>query len=154
MTCMVHCKLERIQVNIMSWDHISELLKYSIEILAIFGITIEMIPIKFSPLKWLGDKFNGNIKKQLDDIRKEMAEIKREGDMRDIRTLRSRIANFGLLVRKDENLDTLDKAQYIAYFKDRDKWIEYHDIYKDLNGELKLTIEYVDDCFKKATFKD
>lgn len=138
----------------MSFDYISELLKYSIEILAIFGITIEVMPIKFSPLRWLGDKFNGNIKKQLDDMRKEIAEIKKEGDMRDIRTLRSRIANFGLLVRKDENLDTLDKAQYIAYFKDRDKWIEYHDIYKDLNGELKLTIEYVDECFKKATFKD
>lgn len=138
----------------MSFDYISELLKYSIEILAIFGITIEAMPIKFSPLRWLGDKFNGNIKKQLDDMRKEIAEIKKEGDMRDIRTLRSRIANFGLLVRKDENLDTLDKAQYIAYFKDRDKWIEYHNIYKDLNGELKLTIEYVDECFKKATFKD
>jgi hypothetical protein len=138
----------------MSWDHVNEIFKYLLEILAVLGITIEIIPVKFSPLKWLGDKFNGEIKKELASLRKEMAEIKKEGDMRDIRNIRSRIANFGLLVRKDENLDTLDKAQYVAYFKDRDKWIEYHDIYKDLNGELKLTIEYVDDCFKRATFKD
>ena len=138
----------------MSWSHVNEIFKYLLEILAVLGITIEIIPVKFSPLKWLGDKFNGEIKKELASLRKEMAEIKKEGDMRDIRNIRSRIANFGLLVRKDENLDTLDKAQYVAYFKDRDKWIEYHDIYKDLNGELKLTIEYVDDCFKRATFKD
>jgi hypothetical protein len=138
----------------MSWSHLNEIFKYLLEILAVLGITIEIIPVKFSPLKWLGDKFNGEIKKELASLRKEMAEIKKEGDMRDIRNIRSRIANFGLLVRKDENLDTLDKAQYVAYFKDRDKWIEYHDIYKDLNGELKLTIEYVDDCFKRATFKD
>ena len=138
----------------MSWSHVNEIFKYLLEILAVLGITIEIIPVKFSPLKWLGDKFNGEIKKELASLRKEMAEIKKEGDMRDIRNIRSRIANFGLLVRKDENLDTLDKAQYVSYFKDRDKWIEYHDIYKDLNGELKLTIEYVDDCFKRATFKD
>jgi hypothetical protein len=138
----------------MSWGHVNEIFKYLLEILAVLGITIEIIPVKFSPLKWLGDKFNGEIKKELASLRKEMAEVKKEGDMRDIRNIRSRIANFGLLVRKDENLDTLDKAQYVAYFKDRDKWIEYHDIYKDLNGELKLTIEYVDDCFKRATFKD
>ena len=138
----------------MSWDHLSEIFKYLLEILAVLGITIEIIPVKFSPIKWLGDKFNGDIKKEISGLRNELAEVKKEGDMRDIRNIRSRIANFGLLVRKDENLDTLDKAQYIAYFKDRDKWIEYHDIYKDLNGELKLTIEYVDDCFKRATFKD
>lgn len=138
----------------MSLEHFTEFLKYSIEILALLGITVEISPIKFSPIKWLGNKFNGDIKKELADMRKEMAEIKKEGDMRDIRTLRGRIANFGLLVRKDENLDTLDKSQYIAYFKDRDKWEEYHHIYKDLNGELKNTIEFIDDAFKRATFKD
>lgn len=138
----------------MSLEHFIEILKYSIEILALLGITVEIIPVKFSPIKWLGNKFNGDIKKELTDMRKEIAEIKKEGDMRDIRTLRGRIANFGLLVRKDENLDTLDKSQYIAYFKDRDKWVEYHKIYTDLNGELKNTIEFVDDAFKRATFKD
>lgn len=138
----------------MDIGELISILKLFIEVLAVLGITVEIIPIKFSPLKWIGNKFNGDIKKELSDLRKELSEVKKEGDMRDIRTLRSRIANFGLLVRKDHNLDTLDKAQYIAYFKDRDKWIEYHEIYKDLNGELKMTIEYVDDAFKRATFKD
>ena len=138
----------------MSLAHLNEILKYGLEIMAILGITIEVIPIKFSPLKWLGNKINGDIKKELTDMRKEIAEIKKEGDMRDIRTLRGRIANFGLLVKKDENLDTLDKSQYIAYFKDRDKWVEYHKTYTNLNGELQATIEYVDDAYKRATFRD
>ena len=138
----------------MDIGEIISILKLFIEILAVLGITVEIIPIKFSPLKWIGNKFNGDIKKELSNLRKEISEVKKEGDMRDIRTLRNRIASFGLLVRKDTNLDTLDKAQYIAYFKDRDKWIEYHEIYKDLNGELKMTIEFVDDAFKRATFKD
>lgn len=138
----------------MSLEHFTEILKYSIEILALLGITVEIIPVKFSPLKWLGNKINGDIKKELTDIRKEIAEVKKEGDMRDIRTLRGRIANFGLLVKKDENLDTLDKSQYIAYFKDRDKWVEYHKTYTNLNGELQATIEYVDDAYKRATFRD
>ena len=138
----------------MSLEHLNEILKYGLEIMAILGITIEVIPIKFSPLKWLGNKINGDIKKELTDMRKEIAEIKKEGDMRDIRTLRGRIANFGLLVRKDQDLDTLDKSQYIAYFKDRDKWVEYHKTYTNLNGELQATIEYVDDAYKRATFRD
>ena len=138
----------------MSLEHFTEILKYSIEILALLGITVEIIPVKFSPLKWLGNKINGDIKKELTDIRKEIAEVKKEGDMRDIRTLRGRIANFGLLVKKDENLDTLDKSQYIAYFKDRDKWVEYHKTYTNLNGELQATIESVDDAYKRATFRD
>ena len=134
----------------MDIGEIISILKLFIEILAVLGITVEIIPIKFSPLKWIGNKFNGDIKKELSNLRNEISEVKKEGDMRDIRTLRNRIASFGLLVRKDTNLDTLDKAQYIAYFKDRDKWIEYHEIYKDLNGELKMTIEFVDDAFKRA----
>lgn len=138
----------------MSMEHLTEILKYSIEILALLGITVEVIPVKFSPLKWIGNKFNGDIKQELKDMRKEIAEVKKEGDMRDIRTLRGRIANFGLLVRKDENLDTLDRSQYIAYFKDRDKWVEYHKTYTDLNGELQATIEFVDDAYKRATFRD
>lgn len=135
-------------------EHFIEILKYSIEILAILGVTIEIIPVKFSPLGWLGDRINKNIRNELKDIRNELNQVKRDGDYREIGALRSRISSFDLLVRKDKNLDTLERHQYITALKDIDKWDNYHKIYKDLNGELKLAIENIRDCYKRATFND
>ena len=134
--------------------HLIELLKYTIEILAILGVTVEFLPIKVHPLRWLGNAINKDIKEEIRELKKEIEQVKREGDYRDIGAIRSRIASFGMLVRKDVNLDTLEKAQYIACFKDIDKWNKYHIKYTELNGELKTIIEFIHESYKKAKFRD
>ena len=129
-----------------------DLLVYSVEIMAILGITIEVIPIKFSPIKWLGNRFNSDIKKELEDVKKDIKQLKVEADYREIGTLRNRISSFDALCRLDVNHDQLEKHQYITAFKDIDKWDKYHETYKDLNGELRMAIENIQNHYKEAKF--
>ena len=133
-------------------ENLLDLLVYSVEIMAILGITIEIIPIKFSPIKWLGNRFNSDIKKELEDVKKDIKQLKVEADYREIGTLRNRISSFDALCRLDVNHDQLEKHQYITVFKDIDKWDKYHETYKDLNGELRMAIENIQNHYKEAKF--
>lgn len=133
-------------------ENLLDLLVYSVEIMAILGITIEIIPIKFSPIKWLGNRFNSDIKKELEDVKKDIKQLKVEADYREIGTLRNRISSFDALCRLDVNHDQLEKHQYITAFKDIDKWDKYHETYKDLNGELRMAIENIQNHYKEAKF--
>ena len=133
-------------------ENLLDLLVYSVEIMAILGITIEVIPIKFSPIKWLGNRFNSDIKKELEDVKKDIKQLKVEADYREIGTLRNRISSFDALCRLDVNHDQLEKHQYVTAFKDIDKWDKYHETYKDLNGELRMAIENIQNHYKEAKF--
>ena len=133
-------------------ENLLDLLVYSVEIMAILGITIEVIPVKFSPIKWLGNRFNSDIKKELEDVKKDIKQLKVEADYREIGTLRNRISSFDALCRLDVNHDQLEKHQYITAFKDIDKWDKYHETYKDLNGELRMAIENIQNHYKEAKF--
>ena len=124
-----------------------DILAYVLEILTVLGITIEIIPIKFSPLKWLGNRLNGDVKEQL-------TELKTTVDYNDIDTIRHRIGSFENLCRLDTAHTEIKRHQYIAAFKDIDKWNKYHEKYKDLNGELMLAIENIEEAYKKAKFND
>ena len=133
-------------------ENLLDLLVYAVKIMAILGITIEIIPIKFSPIKWLGNRFNSDIKKELEDVKKDIKQLKVEADYREIGTLRNRISSFDALCRLDVNHDQLEKHQYITAFKDIDKWDKYHETYKDLNGELRMAIENIQNHYKEAKF--
>lgn len=122
------------------------------EILAVLGVTIEIIPIKFSPLKWLGNRFNKGLKEEIDSIKEDIKQLQWEADHREIGTLRNRISSFEGLCRLDTTHNQLKKHQYVTAFKDIDKWNEYHNKYSDLNGELKIAIENIIECYKKAKF--
>lgn len=126
-------------------EYVNEFFKYALEILALLGVVIEITPIKFSPIKWLGNKFNA-------DITKSINELKKTVDDNDIDTIRHRIASFENLCRMDVNHNQIQKHQYIAIFKDIDKWDKYHIKYPFLNGELKAAIENIEESYKKAKF--
>ena len=135
-------------------EHFNEFLKYALEVLAILGISIEISPIKFSPFKWLGNKFNSDIKNDLNDLKKDLNSLKVQVDRNDIRTIRHRISSFENLVRLDKNKNQLKLHQYATAFKDIDKWNRYHEQYPDLNGELKIAIENIEEGYKNAKFDD
>lgn len=135
-------------------EHVNEFLKYSLEVLAILGIVIEVTPIKFSPIKWIANKFNEDIKKELKEVKKDIEQLQIKADERDIATLRNRISNFENLVRLDVNKDQLKKHQYVTAFKDIDRWNEYHVKYTSLNGELKLAIQNIEYSYKIAKFEE
>ena len=135
-------------------EHINEILKYSLEILAMLGIVIEITPIKFSPIKWLGNKLNSDIQKELKEVKDDIKQLQIEADNRDIATIRHRISSFENLCRLDKNHNQIQKHQYVTAFKDIDKWEAYHKKYPTLNGELKVAIKNIEECYKVAKFDE
>lgn len=133
-------------------EHFNEIMKYALEIMAILGVTIEIIPVKFSPFRWIGNKLNGDIREQIDKIEQRVDTLQKTTDYNDIATIRNRISSFENLCRLDAGHNTLKKHQYTTVFKDIDTWEKYHEKYPDLNGELKLAIENIKKSYNLAKF--
>ena len=131
-----------------------EIIGYTVEILGLLGVVIEITPIKFSPLKWIGNRLNSGIKKELDSVKENLARLQHDVDYNDIGTIRNRISNFDCLCRLDTNYNQIEQHQYVTAFKDFNKWEKYNEKFEDLNGELKIAIENINEHYKKAIFKN
>ena len=68
-----------------------EIIGYTVEILGLLGVVIEITPVKFSPLKWIGNRLNSGIKKELDSVKENLAQLQHDVDYNDIGTIRNRI---------------------------------------------------------------
>lgn len=87
------------------------------------------------------------------EVRKEIAEVRKENDMGIIDALISRIDAFDMLCRTDINFDIIQLHQYDNIFIDIQKWNDYHIKYPELNGKLDVAIENIKEHYKKAKFK-
>ena len=108
--------------------------------LALIGI--ELAPIKFSVLSWLGNRLHRDLYAKLDTLDKKI-------DQSDIDTIRNRILEYDARVRKGEHFK---QYQYKNVFKDIDKWNQYHTKYPDLNGMIDVAIENITEHYKEETF--
>ena len=97
-----------------------------VAILAMLGITIEVIPIKISPLRWLGQRMNKPLEEKVDNL---------EGKMKDIdeNQCKNFLVRFLADVERGKDLDEVEVERaynaYEHYFKDlkcnsyiHDKW--------------------------------
>lgn len=108
----------------------------------VLGMIIEVTPVKINPISWLGKHFNKATNDKLDKLEELV-------DINDIDAVRSRIvANDKLLVMGEK----FTEDQWNCLYKDILKWNKYHEKYPDLNGIIKLTIEHIDECYKKQHF--
>ena len=83
----------------------------------------------------------------------KLAELDKKVDGNEIGVIRNRISSFENLCRLDENNNSIELHQYQNIFKDIDEWESFHDIYKNLNGELNIAIENIKEHYKNAKFK-
>ena len=98
------------------------------------------------------DELDKGRKEQHEETLKKIAELKLNIDTNDIDTVRNRICAFDNLCRLDTNYDGIKLHQYKTYFKDKDKWEHYHELYPELNGEINVAIENINEHYKKAKF--
>lgn len=70
----------------------------------------------------------------------------------DIAVVRNRIVSFENLCRLDVNNDNIKLYQYKTFFKDEDKWKEYHVKYPTLNGEIDEAIKNIHKHYENASF--
>ena len=114
-----------------------------VDFLAVFGITFEVLPIKFSPLRWLGNRLNKSTNERIDKIQKQVDRMEYENDMRDLRNVKSRIHQYGQSIRKVEELteemikSAFDDLDVYDFYKDKCKYMDINGKKVKINGEVE-----------------
>lgn len=120
-----------------------EITGYITTAIIVLGMFIEIVPVKVSPLNWIGKHLNKSISDRLDILEEKV-------DMNDIDTIRNRIIANEALLRKGE---VFTEKQWENLYKDVSKWNMYHDTHRELNGFLKVVIENIDEHYHNQTMK-
>lgn len=93
-------------------------------------------------LKWLG--FN----KRIEELTENLNRLEEKVDRNDIRALKHRVLGIDLMIREG-NADKISESQFRTAIEDLDKYQEYHEVYKDLNGELKNAEHNIWEAYNK-----
>ena len=132
-------------------DHINEI----IGILAMFGVVIEVTPIKLSPLRWIGNRLNKNTNEKIDKLEQRMDESEYKFAMKDLADVRNRIISYAILIKNGQKLDanTLTNIQHdldmYDYYKETYKYMEISGRKVIINGEIETAREIIKEEMKK-----
>jgi hypothetical protein len=123
-----------------------------VDLLAICGVTIEVLPIKVSPLKWIGKKITESTNERIDKIQKQVDTIEYENDMRDLRNTKSRIHQYGLQLRKGEDLSeeiiksAFDDLDVYDFYKEKYHFMNINGKKIKINGEVEVDRKLLQDA--------
>lgn len=114
-----------------------EIIKNISSILAVAGIFVEIVPVKFNPisslLKWIGKNLNGDLINRVEKLEEKVDENEKG-------RIRHEIYTFANNLRNSKREYTADEFQHI--FKINEK-------YKNLggNGQIKVEMKYIQDKY-------
>lgn len=112
-------------------DYLGVILAFLVVLLGIIENSSKIAKKPLSALgKWLG--FN----RKIDNIEKKLEILEEKIDRNDIRTLKHRVLGIDLMIREG-NADKISDSQFRTAIEDLEKYQKYHEIYPELNGELK-----------------
>lgn len=131
---------------------IDELIKTIVYILAGFGVVIDLTPsIKINPVKcflsYFGNAINGDIKKELKDLKSDVKNLKQAIDKHEVDDIRFKIINFSNECRNGV-LHTKDAFVNIIQLQDK-----YHRILEEndmTNGQIDIEYAYICDTYRKC----
>ena len=125
------------------------------------GILIEYSPIPLNPVRWLGNRLNQDLKKDINNVRKDVNEldkrldkIEESGLQRDLQSKRSIVLDFAYKLRKtnDEEISNLytleDFENVIDVIDEYHELITKHDI---PNGKFDIARDYIIDIFTRLS---
>lgn len=117
--------------------------------LLLFGMLVEITPVKWSPLSYIGRKLNKSMTDKIDKMNNKIDDLESHVDKIEIDTVRNRILAVDRLVRKGSHLTLYE---YKAVFKDIEIWTNFHEKYPSLNGMIDIAIENIKEAYKKEEF--
>ena len=126
-----------------------ELTGYITAALLVLGMFVEIVPVKWSPLGYIGKKINKTLSDKIDSVSSKVSTLETHVDKIEIDAIRNRILSYDALIRKGEHLK---QYQYKSIFSDIDLWKNYHNKYDDLNGMIDVAIENIKEAYKKEKF--
>lgn len=127
----------------IKFDELIKAIRIIVDFLAVFGITFEVLPIKFSPLRWIGNRLNKSTNEIIDKIQEQVDRMEYENDMRDLRNVKSRIHQYGQSIRKGEELteemikSAFDDLDVYDFYKDKYKYMDINGKKVKINGEVE-----------------
>lgn len=127
----------------IKFDELIKAIRIIVDFLAVFGITFEVLPIKFSPLRWIGNRLNKSTNERIDHIQEQVDRMEYENDMRDLRNVKSRIHQYGQSIRKGEELteemikSAFDDLDVYDFYKDKYKYMNINGKRVKINGEVE-----------------
>ena len=99
---------------------------------------IEVVPVKVNPIKWLGNKLNG-------DVRKELSDLKRDFEDSKANTMRWNILEFANSCRKGELHSKEEWQHVINQMADYEKYVVKHEI---VNGVIEEDTKYLRNLYR------
>lgn len=115
----------------------------------VFGVGLELAPVKLSPisfvLKKAGHIMNSELIKKVEKIEKEFDEFKKENDHEKINSIRKEIVSFSLACQRDEH-HTRDEFDRVF-----DRIDEYHSLLKKhglKNGKIDIEVSYINKVYQ------
>lgn len=136
-------------------NSILDIMQDVVAFLAIFGVTLELTPVKISPLGWLGKHLNRDLNAKVDKIQEQVDGIEYKNAMKDLADVRNRLISYGLLIQKGEKLDidVLKSIQHdldvYDYYKETYQYMELNGRKVKINGEVETTRTLVNKALTK-----
>ncbi len=110
---------------------------YCAFLVVLIGTCVEIVPIKINPISallgWAGDKINGNIKSQLNDISHRVANI-------EINDMRSTILDFANSCMNDRKHTQEEFNHILELYRQYEEVIEANHM---TNNQMDLAYEYI-----------
>lgn len=130
-----------------------ELIEYILGLLALLGITVEIIPIKISPLGWIGKRINRTLIDKVDEIENQQKAIKEDLQEHIVDEWRTYILDFqNSCLNKRKHT----REEFTRVYKVCDKYEEYVKTRKIKNSEADQAISYIkrvyEECLEEGEF--
>lgn len=117
---------------------------YCAFLIILFSTFVEIVPIKINPisslLTWMGDKINGNLKHQLNDISNRVANI-------EINDMRSTILDFANSCMNQRKHTQEEFNHILDLYKQYEDMIEANHL---TNGQMDIAYEYIKDLYARS----
>lgn len=124
-------------------------------IIAALSVFIEFVPVKINPLsavlRWIGEKMNGELTKQVESLKKQVVSLEEKQDEERAENRRVRILRFGdeLLHDKRHSKESFDQT-----LKDISDYEDYCREHPDFKNDMTVsTTEVIKEQYKKC-FKE
>lgn len=117
-----------------------------VEGLTAFGLVVEISPIKIYPLRWLGNRINADIKKDIDVINKKFDKHIDDSARKEMKSLRSQILDFS------DRIQNGSKPSKDAFTHIFDAVEDYHKLINDYNltnGLIDIEVKNIKKVYAK-----
>lgn len=114
--------------------------------LGLFGVVIEVSPIKIYPLRWIGNRMNADMRAELDTVDKNLNQHIADSEKKEMKNLRFQILDFA------DRVQNGSKPSKDAFSHIFDVIQDYHviiDKYELKNGLIDIETENIKQAYKR-----